>query len=61
MFVVEVISDQTGEYIIKIKPRGFGDQVGMWYKRKKGKDDLGIWCGDESSCHLLRQICLGRE
>ena len=54
MFVVEVIIDQTGEYIIKIKPRGFGDQVGMWYKRKKGKDDLGIWSEDESSCHLLR-------
>ena len=52
VFVVEVISDQTGGYIIKIKSRGFGDQVGMWYKRKKGKDDLGFGSEDESSCYL---------
>ena len=53
MFVVEVVSDQTGGYIT-IKPRGLGDQVDMWYKRKKGKDGLGFWSEDESSCHLLR-------
>lgn len=60
VIVGKVIMVQLWAYVVKVEPRGSGDQVAVRSKRKK-RSRLTQVFGSRMSCHLLRWKCLGRE